>query len=199
MMEGKSMGLKKETLSEATLPVRFVTHDVPLADEFQEHAQKALTNLQRIFPNTQDAEVEVRRERGQFVVEVTLKVARYLLRAQERGRSIRTAFDLALDKIDRQLHRYKERLIDRRRHAQPLPVAVTPQSVEPSKPPTPLPIARIKRFPVKPMTVDEAVMQMDLLGHDFFVFVNAETGKVNVLYRRRAGDLGLLEPGEDEE
>jgi putative sigma-54 modulation protein len=193
------MGRKKATLSEATLPVRFVTHDVPLADEFQEHAQKALTNLQRIFPNTQDAEVEVRRERGQFVVEVTLKVARYLLRAQERGRSIRTAFDLALDKIDRQLHRYKERLIDRRRHAKPFAPSTTLPSPTPLSVGTSLPIARIKRFPVKPMSVDEAVMQMDLLGHDFFVFVNAETGKVNVLYRRRAGDLGLLEPGEDEE
>ncbi len=193
------MGRRKATLSEATLPVRFVAHDVPLADEFQEHAQKALTNLQRIFPNAQDAEVEVRRERGQFVVEVTLKVARYLLRAQERGRSIRTAFDAALDKIDRQLHRYKERLIDRRRHAKPLPSSLAPSSPKPFTVGSSSSIARIKRFPVKPMTIDEAAMQMDLLGHDFFVFVNAETGKVNVLYRRRAGDLGLLEPGDEEE
>jgi putative sigma-54 modulation protein len=193
------MGRKEMTFSETPLPVRFITHEVPLVDAFQEHAQQTLTNLQRIFPNMQEAEVEVRKERGQFVVEVTLKVARYLLRAQEKGRSLRAAFDRAMDKIDRQLHRYKGRLIDRRRHAQPLPVAVTPQPVEPSTPPTPPPIARIKRFPVKPMSIDEAAMQMDLLGHDFFVFVNAETGKVNVLYRRRAGDLGLLEPGEDEE
>lgn len=192
------MGRRKATPSKATFPVHFVTHDVPLADEFQEHAQKALTNLQRIFPNMQEAEVEVRKERGQFVVEVTLKVARYLLRAQERGRSIRTAFDLALNKIDRQLHRYKERLIDRRRHAKPLALSVTPPSPTPPVTGSFPPIARIKRFPVKPMSVDEAAMQMDLLGHDFFVFVNAETGKVNVLYRRRAGDLGLLEPGDDE-
>ncbi len=193
------MGRKKWMPPEATLPVRFVTHDVPLADEFQEHAQKALTSLQRIFSNMQEAEVEVRKERGQFVVEVTLKVARYLLRAQERGRSIRAAFDLTLDKIDRQLHRYKERLIDRRRHAKPLGLSVHPPSPPSPVTGSPPPIARIKRFPVKPMSVDEAAMQMDLLGHDFFVFVNAETGKVNVLYRRLAGDLGLLEPGDDEE
>ncbi|GBC99952.1 Ribosome hibernation promotion factor [bacterium HR17] len=193
------MAREDNALAEPLLPVHFVARDVPLADAFQDRVRRSLAALQRIFPNMQDAKVVVRKERGQFVVEVTLKVARYLLRAQEKGRSIRAAFDRAMDKIDRQLHRYKERLIDRRRHAQPLPAAVAPQPAEPSAPPTPLPIARIKRFPVKPMTIDEAAVQMDLLGHDFFVFVNAETGKVNVLYRRRAGDLGLLEPGEDEE
>ena len=60
-------------------------------------------------------------------------------------------------------------------------------------------IVRTKKFSVKPMTIEEAVVQMDLLGHDFFVFVNAETGQVNVLYKRKAGGLGLLEPGDEEE
>jgi len=108
------------------LPIRFVTHDLRLADEFLIHAQKALAGLRRIFPNMQEAEVEVRKERGRFVVEVTLKIARYLLRAQQKAASLRAAFDQAMDKLDRQLHRYKERLIDRRRHAKPL-VAFAPE------------------------------------------------------------------------
>jgi putative sigma-54 modulation protein len=192
------MAQRSETQAGA-LPVRFVSHDITLAKEFQEHAQKSLDSLRRIYPNMQEAEVEVKRERGRFVVEVTLKIARYLLRAQEKATSLRAAFDKAIDKIDRQLHRHKERLIDRRRRAKPL-VAFMTETETISQPQVPeFAIVRTKKFSVKPMTIEEAVIQMDLLGHDFFVFVNAETGQVNVLYKRKAGGLGLLEPGDEEE
>ncbi|MFA0742789.1 MAG: hypothetical protein DFNUSKGM_002918 [Candidatus Fervidibacter sacchari] len=193
------MMAQKSEVQAGVLPVRFVSHDITLAKEFQEHAQKSLDSLRRIYPNMQEAEVEVKRERGRFVVEVTLKIARYLLRAQEKATSLRAAFDKAIDKIDRQLHRHKKRLIDRRRRAKPLVAFVTETEMT-SQPQIPeFAIVRTKKFSVKPMTIDEAVVQMDLLGHDFFVFVNAETGQVNVLYRRKAGGLGLLEPGDEEE
>ncbi|MCX7968041.1 MAG: ribosome-associated translation inhibitor RaiA [Armatimonadetes bacterium] len=192
------MGRKPEWQAEP-LPVRFVSHDITLADEFHEHAQNSIGSLRRIFPNMQEAEVEVKKERGRFVVEVTLKIARYLLRAQEKAPSLRAAFDKALDKIDRQLHRHKERLIDRKRHAKPLVAFVTEETREPREETPEFTIVRTKKFSVKPMTIEEAVVQMDLLGHDFFVFVNAENGQVNVLYRRKAGGLGLLEPGDEEE
>lgn len=192
------MARKSEWRAEP-LPVRFVSHDITLADEFHEHAQNSIGSLRRIFPNMQEAEVEVKKERGRFVVEVTLKIARYLLRAQEKAPSLRAAFDKALDKIDRQLHRHKERLIDRKRHAKPLVAFVTEETREPREETPEFTIVRTKKFSVKPMTIEEAVVQMDLLGHDFFVFVNAENGQVNVLYRRKAGGLGLLEPGDEEE
>jgi len=192
------MGRKTEW-QENSMPVRIVSHDIALAGEFQEHVQNSITGLRRIFPNMQEAEVEVKRERGRFVVEVTLKIARYLLRAQEKATSLRAAFDKALDKIDRQLHRHKERLIDRKRHAKPLVAFVTEGGGELKEPVSEFTIVRTKKFSVKPMTIEEAAIQMDLLGHDFFVFVNAESGQVNVLYRRKAGGLGLLEPGDEEE
>lgn len=181
------------------LPVRFVTHETALAEEFQDHAQKTIESLRRIFPNMQKAEVEVKKERGRFVVEVTLKIARYLLRAQERAPSLRAAFDKAMDKIDRQLHRHKERLIDRKRHAKPLVAFIAESKRVEQEPVADFAIVRTKKFSVKPMTVEEAIVQMDMLGHDFFVFVNSETGQVNVLYKRKAGGLGLLEPGDEEE
>ncbi len=191
-----SQKMKWQTKS---LPVRFVTHDINLADEFQEHAQNSLSSLRKIYPNMQEAEVEVRRERSQFIVEVTLKIARYLLRAQEKAPSLRVAFDKAMDKIDRQLHKHKERLIDRRRHSKPL-VNFKPETTTMVQTPvSDFTVVRTKKFSVKPMTIEEALVQMDLLGHDFFVFVNAENGQVNVLYRRKAGGLGLLEPGDEEE
>lgn len=190
---------RKSEMQVEVLPVVFVSHDINFAKEFQEHAQKSLDSLRRIYPNMQEAEVEVKKERGRFIVEVTLKIARYLLRAQEKAPSLRVAFDKAIDKIDRQLHRHKERLIDRRRHAKPLVAFVTEReaALQPQIPD--FAIVRTKKFSVKPMTTEEAVIQMDLLGHDFFVFVNAETGQVNVLYKRKAGGLGLLEPGDEEE
>ncbi|MEZ8221500.1 putative sigma-54 modulation protein [Candidatus Fervidibacteria bacterium JGI MDM2 JNZ-1-D12] len=192
------MGRKSEWQAEP-LPVRFVSHDITLADEFHEHAQNSLGSLRRIFPNMQEAEVEVKRERGRFVVEVTLKIARYLLRAQEKAPSLRAAFDKALEKIERQLQRHKERLIDKRRHSKPLVAFVSEGVGEPKEAVSDFTIVRTKKFSVKPMTIEEAAIQMDLLGHDFFVFVNAENGQVNVLYRRKAGGLGLLEPGDEEE
>ncbi len=192
------MGRKSEWQAEP-LPVKFVSHDTTLADEFQQRAQKALDSLRRIYPNMQEAEVEVRKERGRYVVEVTLKIARYLLRAQEKAPSLRAAFDKALDKIDRQLHRHKERIVDRRRHSKPLVAFMTEEVGTAPATISDFTIVRVKKFSVKPMTIEEAVVQMDLLGHDFFVFVNADTGQVNVLYRRKAGGLGLLEPGDEEE
>ncbi|MCX7642615.1 MAG: ribosome-associated translation inhibitor RaiA [Armatimonadetes bacterium] len=192
------MARKSEWRAEP-LPVRFVSHDITLADEFHEYVQNSINGLRRIFPNMQEAEVEVKKERGRFVVEVTLKIARYLLRAQEKAPSLRAAFDKALDKIDRQLHRHKERLIDRKRHAKPLVAFVAEEVGAAKETVSDFTIVRTKKFSVKPMTIEEAAVQMDLLGHDFFVFVNAESGQVNVLYRRRAGGLGLLEPGDEEE
>lgn len=195
------MARKRSEWQTESLPVRFITHDESLAEEFREHAQKMLDNLRRIFPNMQEAEVEVHRQRGRFLVEVTLKIARYLLRAQEKAPSLRAAFDRAIDKIDRQLHRHKERLIDRRRRSKPLVAFAAEQVAPPPAQPasSEFTIVRTKKFSIKPLTIDEAAMQMDLLGHDFFVFVNADTGQVNVLYRRKAGGLGLLEPGDEEE
>ncbi|MGQ9462907.1 MAG: ribosome hibernation-promoting factor, HPF/YfiA family [Candidatus Fervidibacter sp.] len=192
------MARKSEWQAQA-LPIHFVTHETALAEEFQGHAQKTIESLRRIFPNMQEAEVEVKKERGRFVVEVTLKIARYLLRAQEKAPSLRAAFDKAMDKIDRQLHRHKERLVDRKRHAKPLVAFVAESERVEQEPVADFAIVRTKKFSVKPMTVEEAVIQMDMLGHDFFVFVNSETGQVNVLYKRKAGGLGLLEPGDEEE
>lgn len=190
---------RKSQWQAQALPIRFITHEISLAEEFQDHAQKNIESLQRIFPNMQKAEVEVKKERGRFVVEVTLKIARYLLRAQEKAPSLRAAFDKVMDKIDRQLHRHKERLIDRKRHAKPLVAFVAESERVEQEPISDFAIVRTKKFSVKPMTVEEAVIQMDMLGHDFFVFVNSETGQVNVLYKRKAGGLGLLEPGDEEE
>ena len=99
------------------------------------------------------------------------------------------SIDGAVNKIERQVHKYKTR-INRRLREENRVVLPSPDDVEEAPEPK---IVRTKRFAIKPMSVTEAVMQMDLLGHDFFVFFNAESEEVNVVYKRRSGDYGLIE------
>ena len=98
------------------------------------------------------------------------------------------AVDLGVDRFNLQLKRLKEKLIGK--HRKPAPKELS----EPSEIESPNEIVRIKQFVMKPMTVEEAVLQMELLGHDFFFFHNDESQRQSVLYRRRDGQLGLIEP-----
>jgi putative sigma-54 modulation protein len=100
------------------------------------------------------------------------------------------SIDGAVNKIERQVHKYKTRINRRLREENRV---VLPSSEDVEEAPEPK-IVRTKRFAIKPMSVAEAVMQMDLLGHDFFVFFNAESEEVNVVYKRRGGNYGLIEP-----
>src|SRR5690625_339724 len=96
-----------------------------------------------------------------------------------------------MDRVEKQIRRNKARLQRRLQQAPKLSEIPANETVEADKMPQ---LVRTKRFAVKPMDVEEAVMQMDLLGHDFFVFRNADTSEVNVLYRRRDGNYGLIDP-----
>jgi putative sigma-54 modulation protein len=129
------------------------------------------------------------------ICQVTLRTDRTILRAEERSDDIFTAIDAVLTKVYRQIDRYKGKRKSRRRPAataeEPVEVAVeTVEEVDEDL----ASIVRIKRFPIRPITPEEAIEQMELLGHDFYVFYNAEAGEINVLYRRKDADYGLLQP-----
>ncbi len=189
------MAAEKELSESSRLNLRVISRDVTLAPQFRELAMKKLHAVTRLFHGPIEGELEVRKERGRYVVEISLKVSRYLLRGQERGKTIQIALERAVDKVDRQVRRHKERIIDRHRSR---PNRVTESSPSEVQEPS-LRVGRVKKYGMKPMSLEEAIITMDLLGHDFFVFVNSETKQVNVLYKRASGDLGLLEPGDDEE
>jgi putative sigma-54 modulation protein len=115
-----------------------------------------------------------------------------VLRAEERSNDPQAAVDQAVEKLQRQLDRYREKLIERsRQESVPAQQPAVGAEAGPARGPQ---IVRMKRFAVKPMAPEEAALQMDLLGHDFFVFANAETEQVNVIYRRNDGNYGLIEP-----
>ena len=181
--------------------------NIPVTDALFQHAERKLAKLTRFLPAWDEPahvelELSVERnpsiERNQ-VAEVTVRTKGPVLRVREADRDMYLAIDHAVLKLQRQATRYRDR---RRRHRQPhgqprplveesLPedlIAVT-EEPEPQ-------LVKTKRFEMKPMGVEDAVMQLELLNHDFYVFRNDDDdGSVNVIYRRRDGDIGLIAPG----
>jgi len=161
-----------------------------VTDALKTYAEGKLAKLGRYFQRIDSVEMVASQQRSWFVVEVTLLANGYLLRAEERADDVYRCVDRVVDKLEQQLKKYKTKLILRSREAA---AEVGTAEAAPEAPP-PGKVVRTKRFAIKPMSPEEAVLEMELLGHDFFVFSNAETEQVNVLYRRKDGNYGLIEP-----
>ena len=133
-------------------------------------------------------------------VEVTVWCDGLVLRAEETSPDMYTSIDGAVDKLERQIEKYRSRIIEKRRLDESRRRRRAEQAAEKTlaaqgeEPPAAARIVRVKRFAMKPMTPDEAVLQMELLGHMFFVFRHTDSQEINVLYKRRDGDYGLIEP-----
>lgn len=158
----------------------------------RDYVQKKLGKLDRYVGPGFQAQVTLEVERGRHQVEVTVPLDGFLLRGVERTDDMYASMDLVLDKLERQIEKYRAKLARRFRQAGSKVPPYWSEGVAEEGGGEPL--LRHKRFPLKPMDVDEAILQMNLLGHDFFVFTNAMTEQVNVVYRRRSGDYGLIEP-----
>lgn len=169
-----------------------------VADELREYAIEKIGKATKVFDsNTITAEVELYHEKNPSIernqiAEVTIYTKGPVIRAKEAATDMHAAIDLVSEKLETQVRKYKGKMKDRHsaRAAQPPTPAPEIPLEEESEGPV---IVKTKTLQVKPMTEDEAVLQMELLGHDFFVFVSSETELVSVLYRRRDGDYGLIE------
>jgi putative sigma-54 modulation protein len=120
-----------------------------------------------------------------------------LIRGQDRSADLRSAMENLVDKLERRIKKSRSKMIQRYREAPETREAWAALAEEPEgeKEVAPHPtVVRSKRFPLKPMTPEEAAEEMELIGHDFYVFINSETEQVNVLYRRKGGNYGLIEP-----
>ncbi|BAS28780.1 hypothetical protein LIP_2951 [Limnochorda pilosa] len=165
----------------------------------REYAQKKVSKLARFFDGSHAvlAEVTLRSEKGTQIAEVILQLGGLTLRGEGKRAEMHGAVDEAVARIERQFQKYRTR-IQRRMQTGPSAGQIASQQAAVEEPeaegPEPDRIVRTKRFPVRPMSVEEAVMQMEMLDHDFFVFANAETGDINVVYRRRDSGYGLIEP-----
>lgn len=172
------------------LTVKSKADEIPL--KVRRYAERKASKLDRYFRDLQRLELAVAEERGLHVVELTAEGDGALLRSQERSGDLHAAIGSVISKVERQALRFKARLRDERRKAEP--TAPGEEAIEEEIDEFAPVIARRKRYALKPMSEDEAARQMELVGHDFFLFRNAETGEISALYRRHDGSYGLIEP-----
>ncbi len=168
--------------------------NIEVTDAMRQYAEDKLGKLDRITDQIVDARVVMSYDSNQNAanpakVEVQLNVPGGVIRAEERGQDTYAAIDLVSEKLERQLRRFKGRLIDQREGGErvQVPDEPEPEEREPQ-------IARVKRHVLRPMGPEDAAIQMEALGHDFFLFRNLETDLISVIYRRHDGDYGLIEP-----
>ncbi len=170
--------------------------NIEVTDWLRQYVEKKTGRLDRYLPNIQEARVELSSEKTKNaqqrqVAQITIRTDRTILRAEEKSHDIFASIDAVVDKMYRQIDRYKGKRWDKRARAE---AEILPTEVEePVEEETPR-IVRVKRFSMIPMGPEEAVEQMELLGHDFYIFFNTETKSVNVVYRRKDGNYGLLQP-----
>lgn len=184
-----------------SLPVVVKGKNVEVTPALESHVRAKVQKVERMFANHPTASVEAVLSTGKegHVAEITFHVGGYMLRGESRSEDMYHSINKAMERIEGQLRKFKTKLTRKLRdekykpdvvawsdHAEPA-LENDPGSIAPE-------IVRTKRFILKPMSADEAVMQMELLGHDFFVFTNADTDQVNVLYKRKDGRYGVLEP-----
>jgi len=168
-----------------------------VSDYLAEVVGKRVQKLDRLLREDARVQVMLSMFRGRQVAEITVSIGTTILRAEEATGDMYASIDNAAKKLERQILRFRTKM-DKQMHEQSIRFGasdVFDDAGQESEAEEPWPeVVRTKRFSLKPMSVDEAAMQMDLLGHTFYVFCSAENGSVNVLYKRNDGQLGLIEP-----
>ncbi|HHU48635.1 MAG: ribosome hibernation-promoting factor, HPF/YfiA family [Caldicoprobacterales bacterium] len=169
--------------------------NMDITDALRRQINKKVGKLERYFVPGTEAQVTLSVEKNRHIVEVTIPFNGILIRAEESTDNMYASIDKVLDKLERQIHKYRTKLERSfRTGAFVDDKMVFSKGEYRDQGDEELKIVRTKRFAVKPMSIEEALMQMDLLGHSFFVFSNADTDEVNVVYKRRDGRYGLIEP-----
>lgn len=193
--------------------IHISSRNLKVTNGLEDYTRRKVDRLDRYLPNIQDIRVDLatqhnRRGEDMFIAQITVKHQRgAILRSEEKAPGeIHHAIDAAVDKMYRQIQRFKGKRLNKRRTkyiattaeldmAEPLPIeesSITPMDISDIEEE----VLRRKQLQLIPMDEQDAIEQMELLGHSFFMFFNAETGKVNVLYRRADEGYGLLEPTE---
>ena len=171
---------------------------VNLSEDLKNYTSNKFSKLEKFFKKIIEVQVVLskscaKKTKHIFSAEVTIFAAGSTIRAQESSEDLRTAIDLVYDKLERQISKYKEKLVQRHRNLisenflEQKGDEVVHENNENK-------IVRTKRFPLKPITPEEAIIDMELLGHNFYVFINSQTMDVNVVYKRNEGGYGLIEP-----
>jgi len=177
------------------MKIIFKGKHIEVTDAMRNYIEKRLSKIERHFDHILEVIVTLSVEKSRQIIEVTLQTNRALIRAEEETGDMYASIDKVVDKLERQIKKYKEKYFQKPHPGtEKAGLANKEIDAEDNEPDKIAKIVKTKRFAIKPMSVEEAAMQMDLLGHNFFVFANDNTNKVNVLYKRKDGNFGLIEP-----
>lgn len=168
---------------------------VNLRDSFKELVDKKLSKFERFFGDDAEANVTVTLEKNRQTVEITVRSKGYIYRAEQTSDDMNDALDTAVDRLAGQIRKNKTKLDKRLKAEKPAAVYEPLEEDQPEvEEESEFLIIRSKKFQVRPMDIEEAILQMNMLGHEFFMFRNDFTNEINVVYRRHDGNYGLLEP-----
>ena len=171
------------------MKANIIGRKVEITDKLRNITEKKIEKLSKFFKDDAEATVTFSEQKLDKTVEVTIFQGGMIYRAEERNRDEFAAVDKVVDVIERQIRKNKTRLEKRLRDAA---FAAVPETDMPEEE-TEFKIVKTKKHSVKPMSPDEAILQMNLLGHEFFLFKNSKTDENNIVYKRRDGNYGLIE------
>ena len=181
------------------MELQITSRNMELSSEVRHYIERKLGKLNHYLPNIVESKVELSRQKTRssqqhFVVQVTVDSNGTLIRSEERGADLFTAIDKVAAVMSRRIERYKGKLYDKRK-GKKSNSSIRSGVNEAMATAKPLEkVVKVKQFTIKPMAVDEAIDQMEILGHDFFLFLNTDTEELNLLYRRKDNNYGLIEP-----
>ncbi len=173
------------------MQVNVIGRHIEITDALRQYATEKFNRLDKYLPKSVQVVITLSVvKKVHHIAEASIKSNGVLIQASEETEEMYSAIDLLIEKIERRVRRYKEKLVDHKHQT-----GKTEPVAAPSHPEDRIPqIIKTKRFDLKPMQPEEAVMQMELLDKDFFIFSNAGSGQVNVIYKRKDGNVGLIEP-----
>lgn len=166
--------------------------NIDVTPGLREAVIEKIGKLERYFNQDTEAIITLSVTKDRQKIEVTIPVKGHIIRAEEQSTDMYVSIDLVEEIIERQLKKYKTKLIDKKQSALSFSEAFLQEEME--APDEEIKIMKVKRFGMKPMDPEEACIQMELLGHAFYVFLNADTDEVNVVYKRKNNTYGLIEP-----
>ena len=164
--------------------------NIEVSDYLENIVNKKNRKLDKFFSDETEAVVTLAVEHNRHIAEVTIPYDGGVIRAEEVTGDMYASIDNVINKIEKQVHKFRKR-IEKDHRANIFSSEEIDYEEEEEQGPR---IVRVKQFDIKPMSEEEAMLQIELLGHSFYVFENAETGSINVLYRRNDGNYGLIEP-----
>ena len=182
-----------------SMEVRFVQRGTEIDGNLRNYMENKIAKMEKFFKKILNCQIVVSHHKGNYNVETTANANGVILRAEENATEPRKAFDQSLKNLERRIKRYNSYLKDKGQSQADMDFSNFTFSVEEaaadaSSATDDITIEKVKKIPVLPMSPVEAVMQMELVGHSFFMFQNADTGDINVVYKRKERDYGLLEP-----